>query len=140
MYAEVVLDNASINGLLKMAADEGLLFDQEEKSDKMLASLRRHFFLPEWQRQQVLEQVVLNTKIQAMRNTPFDWLYGELVDVSLLQNAERKPESTEEGRQISFELIEGMLRAEGCKRWSGRQDGPPGRRIDLSRSQECGMK
>lgn len=108
---ETVLDTSSKNVLLRLAGDEGLLVDRPD-GDGFLASLRHHP-LHEWHKQQVLEQVVLNSKIHALTAPPWDRMEGELVGMGIIHSPKNVPELKEEGRAVSPELIEGMLRSKG---------------------------
>lgn len=112
---EVLLDTASVHGLLRMAADEGLLRDREDCGDRFLYGLQQRV-LPEWHRQQILEQVILNSRIHTLGRIPVDWLEGELLALGLVCRAEASQASSSENPDLSAEVIEGMLRALGYER------------------------
>ena len=71
--------------------------------------------LPEWHRQQILEQIVLNPKLHNLGKIPFDWLEGEFLDIDLIQCLEPLQKSHYEITDISPELLEGILRANGIE-------------------------
>ena len=112
---EAALDSTSIRGLLRMAGDEGLLRDREDYGDKLLFSLRRRP-LPEWHKQQILEQVVLNSKIHSVGRLPLDWVEGDFLDLGLIHLAAQDSRGDYECDQFSPEILEGMLRARGYDR------------------------
>jgi hypothetical protein len=96
-----------------MAADEGLLRDGHDHGDKLLAGLRP---CPEWHRQQILEQVLLNSKLHTLWDIPFDWLEGEFLGHDILQY-ERTPGGPHDSADaVSPEILEGLLVARGEER------------------------
>lgn len=111
---KTILDRASINSLLKMAGEEGLLKDRLDRGDKLLYSLTQRT-LPEWHRQQILEQVILNSKLYSKEKIPFDWLEGDFLDLDLIQCFESQQTLYDEILDISPELLEGILLANGIK-------------------------
>ena len=108
---ETILDSTSTNALFRMAGDEGLLVDRPE-GDGFLHSLRQRP-LHEWHRQQVLEQLIINSRIHTLTELPTKRVDGEFLGMGLVHCPETVPEWSEEGRSISPELIEGMLRSRG---------------------------
>lgn len=109
---ETILDNSSIDGLLRIAGEEGLLEDRDDHGDKLLYSLNKRP-LSEWHRQQILEQVVINSKLYSAREIPFDWLKGDFLDMNLIEQAGNVVENKDEIKQVAPEIIEGMLIARG---------------------------
>lgn len=109
---ETVLDSSSVLGLLQMATDESLLRDIPGNDDKFLGSLQARP-LPDWRRQQILEQIIINSRIYTLQNLPFDRIEGEFLDMNLLNVAKGGTKHDEEVKSISPELIEGMLRGKG---------------------------
>ena len=107
-----IIDSASINGLLKMAGDEGMLEDREDHGDKLLFSLNKQQ-LPNWHKHQILEQVILNDKVYSVRDIPFDWLRGEFLEMGLIEMSKVENENLNMVEKVSPELIEGMLLARG---------------------------
>src|SRR5688572_26968708 len=106
---QTVLDTTSVDVLYRMAGDEGLLSDLPE-GDGLLQSLGKRPVL-EWHKQQVLEQVVLNTTLHSLAPLPTQRVDGDFWQMGILYSAPNVPEPTEEGRAISPDVLEGLLRA-----------------------------
>ena len=105
-----VLDSSSINGLLQMAYEEGLLQDRQDFGDRFLYGLSRRP-LAEWHRQQILEQIILNSQLYGINQVPLDWLEGDFLRAGLLKWGKIEGELKDEGIQIAPEIIDGMPRA-----------------------------
>ena len=109
---ETILDRASIEGLLKMAGEEGLLRDRKNHGDLLLAGLGQRP-CSEWHRQQILEQVIINSKVHTLWDIPFDWLEGDLLALDFIECKKADSDPISEAKAVAPEIIEGMLRAEG---------------------------
>jgi hypothetical protein len=112
---ETILDQASIEGLLQMASEEGLLRDRKDQGDLLLAGLRQRSF-PDWHRQQILEQVLINSKIHTLWEVPFDDLEGDFLALNFVQFEKGRSNLSTEDKAIAPEIIEGLLRARGYER------------------------
>lgn len=106
-----LLDSSSINGLLQIAYEEGLLRDRQDFGDRFLYGLSRNP-LAEWHKQQILEQVILNSQLCGINKVPLDWLEGEFLQTNVIQWKEAD-NVVDEGIQIAPEIIDGILRAKG---------------------------
>lgn len=113
---EAVLDSVSIKSLLRMAGAEGLLFDCDDVGDRLLYTAERYGApIPEWHRQQILEQLVLNTRVHSTQRVPFDWLKGDFLDMGLLCNTEATVDTRfDDAISMSPDIIEGMLLTRGA--------------------------
>lgn len=109
---KTILDSSSINGLLRMAGEEGLLADREDYGDRFLYGLGKRP-LAEWHRQQILEQVILNDRVCHLNKVPLDWLKGDFVHMGLLEESRVEEGNTSCLDRVSPALIEGMLLARG---------------------------
>lgn len=108
---ETVLDSSSTNALFRMAGDEGLLVDLPD-GDGFLSSLRQRP-LDDWHRQQILEQLILNSRIHTLTKLPTERVDGEFLSMGITHCPETTPILSTQGKSISPELIEGMLRSQG---------------------------
>jgi hypothetical protein len=124
MMPESVLDNASIEGLLKMAADEKLLCDRADRGDMFVYGLEKYRVqTSRWHKQQILEQVVLNDRIHSAREIPFDWLDGDFLDLNMIVCSQpTRQVDFQEAIVISPDILEGMLAARGADTDLARYD------------------
>jgi hypothetical protein len=111
---EVVLDNFSVFGILRMAEEEGLLRDKEG-NDGYLYSLKQRPF-SDWHRQQILEQIILNSKVHTICDIAFDVIEGDFLTTDLIQVAQQIPNAASEGKAVAPEIVEGLLRSRGYEK------------------------
>src|SRR5262249_53558925 len=94
-----VLDSTSIDGLLQIAAKEGLLKDKEN-NDGILLSLCRQG-VPDWHKQQILEQVLFNSNIYSAKNLHLDRFEGDFLNLDLLKCPENEQKDLDDPSTVA---------------------------------------
>jgi hypothetical protein len=110
---QVVLDPSLTRALLWMAAKEKLISEKGE-TDGYFANLLRSE-PPLWVQQQMLEQIALFPRIMALGGRERDWLDGPLFEELDLTFGKAAKNDELPAREISADIIDGMLRAEGIE-------------------------
>lgn len=107
-----VLSRVCQNALIGMAVSEGLLEEDAQKTDGFLAS-RMKVPVPDWIREQVLEQLVFAPKIVHIGGEhAAPWLRGRLIDEGLIDFTPGL-ERAVALESLSLRIIAGMLASEG---------------------------
>lgn len=95
-----------------MASEEDLLKDRPDRGDLLLKGLQQRPF-PDWHRQQILEQLLINSRVHTLWDVPFDWLEGEFLSLDLIHFDKSEVVPIDVGEAVAPEVVEGLLRARG---------------------------
>lgn len=114
MLKEVILDKAATYALLNIALEEGLIEEDNYRTDGFLSSPRIRK-PPDWLKRQLLEQAVLTPKFKTFTFLPKAGLYGRLIEEGLLEVIPVPEEVNTIFEKIPSDVISGMLAGLGIE-------------------------